>query len=142
MRDNWVRLTPTESWDWSVPVPFSQGWRVGNMVFVGGQISADEQGRVIGEGDITLQTKNVFEAIGRVLEEANASWEDVVKLNTYYVFDGEGDDIRLFWEKMTETRLKYIPNPGPAATAVRVAGLAYPGLLIEADVIAIINGKD
>jgi enamine deaminase RidA (YjgF/YER057c/UK114 family) len=142
MRDNWVRLTPTESWDWSVPVPFSQGWRVGNMVFVGGQISADEQGRVIGEGDITLQTKNVFEAIGRVLEEANASWEDVVKLNTYYVFDGEGDDIRLFWEKMTETRLKYIPNPGPAATAVRVAGLAYPGLLIEADVIAIVNEKD
>jgi enamine deaminase RidA (YjgF/YER057c/UK114 family) len=139
MRDNWVRLTPTESWDWSVPVPFSQGWRVGNMVFVGGQISADEQGRVIGEGDITLQTKNVFEAIGRVLEEANASWEDVVKLNTYYVFDGEGDDIRLFWEKMTETRLKYIPNPGPAATAVRVAGLAYPGLLIEADVIAIVK---
>jgi enamine deaminase RidA (YjgF/YER057c/UK114 family) len=112
------------------------------MVFVGGQISADDKGRVIGEGDITLQTKNVFEAIGRVLEEANASWEDVVKLNTYYVFDGEGDDIRLFWEKMTETRLKYIPNPGPAATAVRVAGLAYPGLLIEADVIAIVRGKD
>jgi enamine deaminase RidA (YjgF/YER057c/UK114 family) len=40
---------------------------------------------------------------------------------------------------MTETRLKYIPNPGPAATAVRVAGLAYPGLLIEADVIAIVK---
>ena len=142
MREDWVRLMPANSWDWSVPVPFSQGWRVGNMVFVGGQISADDKGRVIGEGDITLQTKNVFESIGRVLEEANASWEDVVKLNTYYVFDGEGDDIRLFWEKMTETRLKYIPNPGPAATAVRVAGLAYPGLLIEADVIAIVKGKD
>lgn len=142
MREDWVRLMPANSWDWSVPVPFSQGWRVENMVFVGGQISADEHGRVIGEGDIALQTKNVFESIGRVLDEANASWEDVVKLNTYYVFDGEGDDIRLFWEKMTETRLKYIPNPGPAATAVRVAGLAYPGLLIEADVIAIVRGKD
>ncbi|MFM8515937.1 MAG: RidA family protein [Actinomycetota bacterium] len=138
MTENWTRLMPADSWDWSIPVPLSQGWKVGNMIFVGGQISADDKGRVVGEGDIEVQTENVFSAIGKVLAEADASWGDVVKLNTYYVFEGEGDDIRLFWERMTKVRLKYIPDPGPVGTAVRVAGLAYPGLLIEAEAIAIV----
>lgn len=138
MKENWTRLMPADSWDWSIPVPLSQGWKVGNMIFVGGQISADDKGRVVGEGDIEVQTENVFSAIGKVLAEAGASWGDVVKLNTYYVFEGEGDDIRLFWERMTKVRLKFIPDPGPVGTAVRVAGLAYPGLLIEAEAIAIV----
>lgn len=138
-RAGWRRIMPDGLWDWSIPVPFSQGWRVGNLVFVGGQISADDSGRVVGEGDIELQTRNVFEAITLVLKEAGADWTNVVKLNTYYVFDGEGDDIREFWEKMTRVRLDYLPDPGPVGTAVRVAGLAYPGLLIEADAIAVVG---
>lgn len=139
MKQGWTRLMPEGSWDWSIPVPLSQGWQIGDMVFVGGQISADGNGKVVGEGDIEVQTDNVFAAIGRVLAQANAGWDDVVKLNTYYVFDGEGDDVRLYWEKMTAIRLKYLPNPGPVGTAVRVAGLAYPGLLIEAEAIAIVS---
>ena len=37
------RIMPEGSWDWSIPVPLSQGWRTGDRVFVGGQISADKQ---------------------------------------------------------------------------------------------------
>ena len=137
-----IRLMPANHWDWSMPVPFSQGWRAGNFVFVGGQISADEHGRVVGDGDIEVQTRNVFGCITRVLEEAGCSWKDVVKLNTYYCFDGEGDDITEFWEKMTRVRLEFLPDPGPAATAVRVVGLAYPGLLIEAEAIAVVGNTE
>jgi enamine deaminase RidA (YjgF/YER057c/UK114 family) len=130
------RIMPEGHWDWSIPVPFSQGWRCGDLVFVGGQISADENGRTIGAGDIEIQTRNVFENVTTVLHEAGTDWPEVVKLNTYYVFDGEGDDIRLFWERMTRVRLEYLPDPGPVGTAVRVAGLAYPDLLIEVEAIA------
>jgi 2-iminobutanoate/2-iminopropanoate deaminase len=133
-----VRIMPAGHWDWSMPTPFSQGWKVGDFVFVGGQISADAQGRVIGEGDIEVQTRNVFEAITTVLREAGCTWKDVVKLNTYYVFEGEGDEITEFWERMSRIRFEYLVDPGPAATAVRVAGLAYPGLLIEAEAIAVV----
>ncbi len=60
------RLMPAGSWDWHIPTPFSQGWRVGTMVFVGGQLSADEHGNVVGgEGDIEVQTRNVFELSAR-----------------------------------------------------------------------------
>ena len=132
------RLMPKNHWDWSMPVPFSQGWRVGNTVFVGGQISADEKGRTIGVGDIELQTRTVFENIRSVLREAGAEMKDVVKINPFYVFDGEGEELTKFWEKMTKVRMEFFDQPGPCGTGVRVAGLAYPDLLIEAEAIAII----
>ncbi len=134
-----TRIMPEGHWDWSMPVKFSQGWKVGNIVFVGGQISADEYGHTIGAGDIEIQTCNVFENIRRVLEEAGAEMSDIVKLNTYYVFEGEGDELRDFWEKMTRIRMEYLVDPGPAATAVRVMGLAYEDLLIEVEAIAIVD---
>ncbi len=130
------RIMPTDFWDWSIPVPMSQGWRCGPFVFVGGQISADEHGRTIGAGDIELQTRNVFNNVRRVLNEAGADMRHLVKFNTYYVFEGEGDEIREYWEKMTAVRLEFLEDPGPVGTAIRVPGLAYPGLLIEVDGIA------
>lgn len=130
------RLMPEGHWDWSVPVPFSQGWRCGDFIFVGGQISADEHGVTIGAGDIEVQTRNVFENIKKVLNEAGADMADIVKFNTFYAFEGEGDEIREFWEKMTKVRMEYFQEPGPAGTAIRCAGFAYPDLLIEVEAIA------
>jgi enamine deaminase RidA (YjgF/YER057c/UK114 family) len=134
-----TRLMPANHWDWSMPVPFSQGWRVGNLIFVGGQISADKHGRTIGKGDIAAQTRNVFGFIGRVLNEGGADLKDLVKLNTYYQFSGEGRAVTDFWEKMTKIRMEYLVDPGPAATAVRVAGFAYEDLLIEIEGIAAVD---
>lgn len=37
---------------------------------------------------------------------------------------------------MTRVRLEFFENPGPVGTAVRVAGFAYPDLLIEVEAIA------
>jgi len=133
------RLMPKDHWDWSMPVPFSQGWKVGNLVFVGGQISADNNGRTVGVGDIEVQTRTVFENIRKVLREAGSEMKDVVKINTFYVFDGEGEELTRFWEKMTKVRMEFFEEPGPCGTGVRVAGLAYPDLLIEAEAIAILS---
>ena len=136
------RIMPAGHWDWSMPVPFSQGWRVGNVVFAGGQISADQKGRTVGPGDIAKQTENVFESLVAVLNEAGAGMSDVVKLNTYYHYEstGTGTDVTDYWEKMTEVRRRYFPPLGPAATAVRVDGYAFEDLLIEVEAIAVVEG--
>jgi 2-iminobutanoate/2-iminopropanoate deaminase len=131
-----TRIMPENHWDWTMPVPFSQGWKCGPLIFVGGQISADEHGRTIGVGDIEVQTRNVFENIRKVLAEVGAEMRHLVKFNTFYVFDGHGDELREYWERMTKVRLEFLKDPGPVGTAVRVAGLAYPDLLIEVDAIA------
>jgi enamine deaminase RidA (YjgF/YER057c/UK114 family) len=133
------RIMPEGHWDWHLPTPFSQGWKVGNLLFVGGQLSADQDGNVLGVGDIEVQTRNVFDNVTRVLSEAGSCWEDVVKINTYYCFDGSGAEVQQFWEKMTKVRLQYLPNPGPAGTAVRVVGLMYDGFLIEVEAIAVVG---
>jgi 2-iminobutanoate/2-iminopropanoate deaminase len=132
------RLMPEGHWQWSMPVPFSQGWRVGNLVFVGGQISADEHGRTIGVGDIETQTRNVFENIRRVLAEAGATMQDIVKFNTFYVYDGPPDTITDYWERMTRVRMEFFVEPAACGTGVRVTGLAFPDLLIEVEAIAVI----
>ena len=133
------RIMPAGHWDWSMPVKFSQGWRVGNVVFAGGQISADQAGRTIGPGDIAVQTANVFESLIAVLREAGAEMSDVVKLNTYYQYDDSGASPTEYWEKMTEVRRRYFPLLGPAATAVRVDGYAFEDLLIEVEAIAVVE---
>ena len=134
------RLMPENHWDWSMPVPFSQGWAVKDckLIFVGGQISADDKGRTIGVGDITTQTRNVYESIQSVLREAGADMSDIVKMNTFYVFDGAEDELTEYWEKMTQVRMEFFEEPGPCGTGVRVPGLAYPDLLIEVEVIAVV----
>src|ERR1700733_1161525 len=134
------RLTPPSHWDWHGKTPFAQGWRVGPLIFVGGQLSAGPDGAVVGKGDIETQTRNVFQNIARVLAEANADWSNVIKLNTYYVYNGPEDKAQEFWEKMTRVRMEFIRDPGPAATAVRVVGLMYPDFLIEAEAIALVGG--
>ena len=136
-----TRLMPKDHWDWSIPTPFSQGWKAGNLIFVGGQVSADSKGRTVSPGDIAAQTRNTFENIRRVLQEAGADMSDIVKLNTYYQFEGEGVEITDFWEQMTKVRLEYLPDPGPSGTAVRVNGFAYEGLLIEVEAIAVVGAE-
>ena len=136
-----TRIMPEDHpWYWTMPVKFSQGWKVegGTYIWVGGQVSADRNGQVVAPGDIEQQTRNVFECIKKVLNEAGADMKDLVKLNTYYVFDGDESEAIGFWEKMTRVRMEYLANPGPAGTAVRVAGLAQPGLLIEVEGVAVI----
>lgn len=133
-----VRLMPEGLYEWSMPVTFSQGWKCGPFVFVGGQIATEDgkPGIAVGVGDIEEQTRIVFENLTRVLTEAGTDFSHVVKINTYYVFDGPDEEVTEFWEKMTRVRMEYLPDPGPAGTAVRVTGLAYPDLLIEVEVIA------
>lgn len=116
---------------------FPHAWRVGNLVFVSGQVSLAPDGSIVGPGDIELQTRTTFENLRRVLREVGCDTDDLVRLNTYLVFDGPEADFADFWSRMNRVRVEYLSEPGPTATAVRVCGLARPGLLIEVDGIAV-----
>ncbi|MDQ0217406.1 RidA family protein [Peribacillus cavernae] len=133
------RLMPKDHWDWSMPVPFSQGWKVGNLIFVGGQVSVDKNCKVIGVDDIEVQTRNVFENIRKVLNEAGADMKDLVKFNTFYTFEGDKEEVTEFWQKMTKVRLEYLTDPGPCGTALRVSGFGTENLLIEVEGIAVVD---
>ena len=65
--DQRIQLMPEQLWDWPIPGPFTQGWQVGDYVFVGGQISADRAFNVLGQNNLEAQSRNVSDNIGSVL---------------------------------------------------------------------------
>ena len=134
------RLVPEHHWGWRGEQwsTISQGWRAGNLVFVGGQVALDEAGAIIGPGDIAEQTRAVYRAIQRVLGQAGATLADVVKINSFLVTQAEGEAYDEFWRLMAAARREFFPDEGPCGTGVVVSRLVYPGLLIEVECVAVI----
>jgi len=117
-------------WAWDDRLPLSQAKQIGNTIYVSGQIAYDSDGKLVGEGDMKVQTRQVFDNIRDVLESAGSSLKDIVKITTY-ITDGSK------FMDMLAVRSEIFGNDPPASTAVVVAGLAFPALLIEVEAIAI-----
>ncbi len=130
------RLMPAHAWDWSMPTPFSQGWLVGEKVYVGGQISADRQGRAIAADDVVAQVRNTMEYIRHVLLEGNAGWSDVVSLKIAYKHDGDERASGELLDAIVASVRDLFPKPGPALNCFGV-DLLYEGLVLEIDGIAV-----
>ena len=126
-----------DMWNWKKSVPFSNTMVVGDQVFISGQQTLDQNGAILNPGDIAGQTRNVFENMQKSLRLLGMELSDLARLNTYYVFDGADDEATAYWEDMTRVRLEYFPDPGPAATAVRVKGMPYKGQLIQIEGVAL-----
>ena len=109
---------------------FSQAVRVGDVVWVSGQVGMDELGTV-GEG-IDAQSRLAFKNLERVLAEAGASLADVVELITFHT---AMSDIRGF----SKVKAGFIPENFPAWTAVGVKELVMPQLLVEIRATAVIG---
>jgi 2-iminobutanoate/2-iminopropanoate deaminase len=127
------RRTVDPGWAWDDRLPLAQGKQIGNTIYVSGQIAYDPDGKLVGEGDMKAQTRQVFENIQRVLESAGSGLEDIVKITTY-ITDGSK------FMDMLAVRSEIFGNDPPASTAVVVAALAFPALLIEVEAIAIMRG--
>ena len=108
--------------------PYSQAVRVGQFVFLSGQIPTDPASGNIVEGDITVQTKRVMDNLGAVLRASGASYSDVVKSTIFLADLGH-------FSKMNEVYGGYFTSEPPARATVQVGALPR-GVLIEIDMIA------
>ncbi|MGA8059498.1 MAG: RidA family protein [Candidatus Binataceae bacterium] len=124
------RRTVDPGWAWDDRLPLAQGKQIGNTIYCSGQVAYDPSGKLVGEGDMKAQTRQVFDNIRSVLESAGSSLKDIVKINTY-ITDGSK------FMDMLAVRSEIFGDDPPASTAVVVAALAFPGLLIEVEAIAI-----
>lgn len=112
--------------------PFAMGVQIGDTVYVSGHVSQDENGNVVGEGDMTAQTRQVFANIEAVLAESNATMEDVVKITTYIT------DMSHYAE-FNAVRAEVFPNAGMASATVAGVELVLPEYLVEVETIAVIG---
>jgi enamine deaminase RidA (YjgF/YER057c/UK114 family) len=130
---------PTGHWNWNKQLPFSHGWKVGDMIFIGGQRSLDQNGRPVGAGDIEVQTDNTFRNLDTMLKEAGGNRNSLMRQNTYYRFFGQGREVTDYWEKMTNVRRRYMSVPSAAGAGVRINGFPHPEELIQVEGIGVLG---
>jgi len=114
--------------------PYSQAVIAGRMVFTSGQIPLVPETGVFVEGGISEQTEQVLRNLAAVLEEAGASFDDVVKTT---VFLADMDD----FAAMNEVYGRFFLKQTPARSTVQAARLPRDAR-VEIDAIAMIKSKD
>ena len=124
MRTNWSSNTR-----WEEVFGYSRAVQIGNTIEVSGT-AASEGTKVIGVGDITLQTEYIIKKIEHTLVEADFSLKDVVRTRIFIT------DISL-WEAVAKVHSYLFEDIMPACTLVEVSKLIHPDLLIEIEATAI-----
>lgn len=114
------------------PVGFSPVARVGNQVFVAGQVATDANGELVGIGDAGAQSEQCFKNIEAALDAAGANWDDVTKITCFMV---NADDYAAY----AEVRNGIFPENGPASSTVFVKALVRPEMLVEVEAFAVVE---
>lgn len=113
-------------------VGYSHATRVGNLLFISGQIAQDASGKVVGRGDISAQTKQAFENLKTILTEAGGNLGQIFKMTTLITHPS-------YLEPYRAVRNQYLKEPFPANTLHVVQALANPDWLIEIEAFAALD---
>ena len=103
--------------------------RAGGQLYISGQLSRDQDGNLLGKGDVTSQYRQVWSNLKLALAAVGLSPEHLVKTTTYVVGVENIPALRAIRQELS-------PAAPPTSTMVVVAGLAVPGALVEVDAIA------
>jgi 2-iminobutanoate/2-iminopropanoate deaminase len=125
-----IREIGSGRWDALINSHFANGNVLSDFVFVSGQLSLDEQGKLVGAGDVVAQAEQVFANIAAILAEADSDLSDVVDVKVYLI---DINDI----SRIATVRRRFFGDRRPASTAVQIGGLVMPDALIEVSAIAI-----
>lgn len=116
---------------WEKEYGYSQAVKVGDTIYLSGQISHDETGEIVGVGDVEAQIRQAYVNIKKLLAEYGAGVENIVD-ETWFVTDIEaGDAVAGKLRKEI-----YSGSPVVALTVVQIERLAFPELLIEIKCVA------
>lgn len=113
-------------------LPFSAAVRVGNLLYVSGQMGTDETGRVIVAGGIEAETRQTLANMKAILERHGSSLSRVVKCTVMMADMSE-------WPAMNAIYVPHFPEHLPARSAFGCAGLALGGR-VEIECIATMDG--
>ena len=102
----------------------------GRLLFVSGQVARDENGNVVGRGDMRAQAEQVFKNIQTVLASRGATLADMVELTCYVKDMSQIAAYREVRERVLGS------NPRPASTLVEVKGFSSEDFLLEVNAVA------
>lgn len=106
-------------------------------VYLAGQVAYDEHQRIVGVGDLAAQVEQAMLNVGRGLEAAGATFDDVAKL-TMYVTRWTPERMPQFVAGMGRAAERLGITSRPPASLIGVATLYDPDILIEIEAIAVL----
>ncbi len=115
----------------ALELPFSEAVRVGDMLYMSGQIGNVPGTTELVPGGIAEETRQTLENVRAVLERHGSSLDRIVKCT---IFLADIDE----WPRMNEVYVTFFGEKKPARSAMAGSGLAL-GARVEIDCIAVIG---
>lgn len=110
--------------------PYSQAVRVGNLVFLSGQLALDPDSGQLVDGGIEAQAERAFRNLRAVIEASGGTVADVVKLTLFLTDLGD-------FPKVNEIMQSHFAQPYPARSTIGVAALPR-GALFEVEAVVVL----
>jgi enamine deaminase RidA (YjgF/YER057c/UK114 family) len=129
-----VTRSEINPWTWQDRWGFSQAWKVegaSSTIYLSGQTGVDDDGDFVHEGDFEGELRLLFENMRRVLADAGASLDDLVRIT---VFIKDMDKI----DEFTRIKKEILGDHQPAQSAIGVSTLALPELTLEVEATAVV----
>lgn len=118
----------------SLGLPFSEAVRVGNTLYLSGQLGNIPGSHELVEGGIAAETRQTLDNISATLKRHGSSLQQLVKCTIFLADINE-------WPQMNEVYKTFFKDHYPARSALAGSGLAL-GARVEMECIAVVNNQD
>jgi 2-iminobutanoate/2-iminopropanoate deaminase len=111
---------------WEKEYGYSQAVKVDNTIYVSGQVSHDDKGNIVGQGNMEVQMRQAYTNIQKVLVQYGATMDNIVD-EVLFVTDMDA----AFAARVRCKQEVFSSNPVLTSTIVQIQRLAFPELMVE-----------
>jgi enamine deaminase RidA (YjgF/YER057c/UK114 family) len=123
--------TKTLGMPWEKEYGYAQSVKVGDTIYLSGQVSHDDRGNIVGLGDMEAQMRQAYANIQKVLAQYGAAMENIVDEILFVT------DMNTAFAAAVKCRQDiFSGTPVVASTIVQIQRLAFPELMIEIRCVA------
>lgn len=116
---------------WEKEYGYAQALKVGDTIYVSGQVSHDETGKIVGVGDMEVQMRQAYTNIKKLLAHYGATMDNIVDEILFVT------DMNTAFAAAVKCRQDIFSGmPIIASTIVQIQRLAFPELMIEIRCVA------
>jgi 2-iminobutanoate/2-iminopropanoate deaminase len=111
---------------------YTDAVRYGDLLFVSGVAPLDENSRLVGDGDVVMQTRQIFLNMKKILDAAGTGFDKVLKVTVYLTDVADRT-------KINPVRQEFFGPSRPASTLIGVSELAIPGMKVEIEAVVAVR---
>ena len=116
---------------WEKEYGYSQAVKVGDTIYISGQVSHDDEGKIVGRGDMEAQMRQAYANIQKMLEQYGATMDNVIDEVLFVT------DMNTAFAAAVKCREEvFSGQPVVASTIVQIQRLVFPDLMIEIKCVA------